>query len=579
MTDFASDIFSKLISANISASVAVIAIMLLRFIFRKVPKSVVCVLWAVAAVRMVLPFSIKSSFGLLPSERNTVSAVNALSHDITSFSPSFSHSAATGTSTAQQISTNAVSLAGITVCVWLAGMIFLLIFALVKFLKLKKSVKMSINDADNVYLCDSVDSPFILGMLKPKIYLPSDIGENEKQFILAHEQAHLTRRDHIFKPLAWLILSAYWFNPLCAAAYFLYNRDIESACDEKVIKPLSFCGRQDYSNTLLTLGARNGAAKIYPLAFGEVGIKSRIKHILNYKKPAFWVMLTFALVLCAVTPVLFSAKKNEPILKSTDIVTIENTIFECSAAELDSVFIGDTDGEFTISFTLKWDKNTGANETKLEHCTLTRVTTDSNGSTVASLISDENEEQKIKTSASPFQTTYTYTLPASAAESGKYVFTQSFSRNGNDGNLKLEYSTAQANEPNTSSSPSGKTSASFKNHTEKAKSVTYVCYYGGNRNFAESSSLELNNDMTFTLTFGALSSYIAYGIYEYTQSGIKCTETKGINPMSENALEYCFKITNDSQLTYDADISSPLAVYTAKGLIQLEDGAVFNETH
>ncbi len=290
-------------------------------------------------------------------------------------------------------------------------------------------------------------------------------------------------------------------------------------------------------------------------------------------------MLTFVLVLCAVTPVLFCAKTNEPILKSADIVTIENTAFECSAAELDSVFIGDTDGEFTISFTLKWDENTDANDTKLERYTLTRVTTDSNGSTVASLISDENEEQKLKTSASPFQTTYTYTLPASAAESGMYVFTQKFSRNGNDGNLKFEYSTAQANEPNTSSSPSGKTSASFKNRTEKEKSVTYVCYYGENRNFSESSSLELNSDMTFRLTFGALSSYIAYGTYEYTQSGIKCTETKEINPISENASEYCFKITNDGQLTYDADISSPLAVYTVKGLIQLEDGAVFNETN
>lgn len=301
-------IFIKLLNLSIQASILITVVLLLRFILNKSPKSIKCLLWALVAIRLVCPFSIESKFSLAPdaevvSMDNYVGMPNVLSKTtgsdryVKGYAESYDHEVVT----VEKKNTDPLHIFSI---IWLGGVVILAVYALGSCLKIWRRVKLSIRTTENIYICDRIDSPFIFGIIKPRIYLPSRMNEEQKESVIAHERAHLKRLDHFWKPFGFGLLSVYWFNPLCWLAYILFCRDIELACDEKVIKDMDAKQKKIYSKVLLSFSESEKHVLACPLAFGEVGVKERIKSILNYKKPTFWI-IAVAVISILVTSVLF----------------------------------------------------------------------------------------------------------------------------------------------------------------------------------------------------------------------------------------------------------------------------------
>ena len=304
-------VFLKLLNLSISASWLVLAVLVLRLISKRSPKWVNVLLWGIVALRLVLPFSIESALSLIPSAETVspaavqfdpaptiTSGVSAIDNAV---NPSLSeHFAAVPTASVNPLYVWAY-LAG---WVWLIGLGAMLLYALVSYLRLRRRVSVSLPIQDHIYLCDAISSPFILGVVKPHIYLPSGLDEVQRQNVLAHEQAHLARRDHWWKPLGFALLAVYWFNPVLWLAYTLLCRDIELACDERVIRTMDESAVKTYSTVLLACSMPRKAVITCPLAFGEVGVKERVKNALHYKKPAFWVVAA-SVAVCVVVAVCF----------------------------------------------------------------------------------------------------------------------------------------------------------------------------------------------------------------------------------------------------------------------------------
>ena len=304
-------VFLKLLNLSISASWLVLAVLVLRLVSKRSPKWMNVLLWGIVALRLVLPFSIESALSLIPSAETVSPAVVqfAPAPTITSgvsvidnaVNPSLSeHFAAVPTASVNPLYVWAY-LAG---WVWLIGLGAMLLYALVSYLRLRRRVSVSLPIQDHIYLCDAISSPFILGVVKPRIYLPSGLDEVQRQNVLAHEQAHLARRDHWWKPLGFALLAVYWFNPVLWLAYALLCRDIELACDERVIRTMDESAVKTYSTVLLACSMPRKAVITCPLAFGEVGVKERVRNALHYKKPAFWVVAA-SVAVCVVVAVCF----------------------------------------------------------------------------------------------------------------------------------------------------------------------------------------------------------------------------------------------------------------------------------
>jgi beta-lactamase regulating signal transducer with metallopeptidase domain len=328
-----SKLFLHLLNISITAGWLVLVVVLLRFVLKKAPKWMRVVLWGLVALRLILPVSIESPLSLVPSEQ-TVSIATWTLPD-TAVGTSEEGSAAQRT-TAERVvfqtgfpalnsainptmkqsyehHSTVSTVKTVAGWVWLAGVVGMLFYALISFLRLKHRVRASVKLEKGVYVCDEISDPFILGLIVPKIYLPSGMDEQTRAYVLAHERAHLKRFDHIWKPLGFLLLSVYWFNPLLWLAYILLCRDIELACDEKVVKELDDTGKAAYSEALVTASVSRRSIAACPLAFGESGVKSRVKSVLNYKKPAFWIILV-AILACIAVAVCFLTmpKKNQP---------------------------------------------------------------------------------------------------------------------------------------------------------------------------------------------------------------------------------------------------------------------------
>ena len=289
------DVFLKLVNLSISASWLILAVLVLRIVLKKAPKWVMPLLWGVVALRLVCPFSIESALSLIPSAETIPSEIVTETREPVLYeqatldivtNPTLPSAAEVpvGVSRQQaQVDFNIYSV------LWLAGMAALLVHALVSAGKLKRKLATAILLRDNIYESEFVDSPFVFGVVKPNIYLPMHMDEGTAAYVIAHEHAHLARRDHWWKVLGYLVLALHWFNPLVWVAYILFCRDIELACDEKVVKGLDGAARADYSQALLSCAAPGRAVAACPLAFGEGNIKTRVKSALHYKKPAFWV--------------------------------------------------------------------------------------------------------------------------------------------------------------------------------------------------------------------------------------------------------------------------------------------------
>ena len=304
-------VFLKLLNLSISASWLVLAVLVLRLVSKRSPKWMNVLLWGIVALRLVLPFSVESALSLIPSAETVSPAVvqfdpaptitSGVSIIDNAVNPSLSeHFAAVPTMSVNPLYVW-TEIAG---WVWLIGLGAMLLYALVSYLRLRRRVSVSLPVQDHIYLCDAISSPFILGVVKPHIYLPSTLDEVQRQNVLSHERAHLTRRDHWWKPLGFALLAVYWFNPVLWLAYTLLCRDIELACDERVIRTMDESAVKTYSTVLLACSIPRKAVITCPLAFGEVGVKERVKNALHYKKPAFWVVAA-SVAVCVVVAVCF----------------------------------------------------------------------------------------------------------------------------------------------------------------------------------------------------------------------------------------------------------------------------------
>ena len=289
-------IFLKLVNMSITASYLILAVIAFRLVLKKAPKYIRCILWGLVALRLVFPFSFESVLSLIPneeplSEEFLYAATPQIHTGITAVNNAINPVIAESLVPVEPASANPTQIwSFIFSRIWVIGMAVMALYAIISYLRLRRKVNASIPVGKQLRLCDHISSPFILGIIRPKIYLPSDIGQETANHVLSHEMAHLARRDHWWKPLGYLLLTVYWFNPLIWVAYILLCRDIELSCDERVVKKLDLEEKKAYSSALLRCSVSRRMITACPLAFGEVGVKSRIKSVLNYKKPAFWVI-------------------------------------------------------------------------------------------------------------------------------------------------------------------------------------------------------------------------------------------------------------------------------------------------
>jgi len=323
---YMSAVFLKLLNMSIIAGWLALVIIGLRILFKKMPKTLICVLWGLVGIRLICPVSLESIFSLIPSaetvpqeiiymqEPGIHSGIATLNRYV---NPIISEKLAIveGTETAPY---NPVqNIVFIATLIWLIGMIVMIAYGFWSYLRVyritRESVEIEVHDADTegirtdnteIWLCDHIATPFIFGIYRPRIYLPSAISTMDAAYVIAHEKAHLKRRDHWWKPIGFALLTVYWFNPLMWAAYILLCRDIELACDERVIKDMGAESKKPYLEALIRCSSAQKIITACPLAFGEVDVKRRVKNVLRYKKPAFWILI-LAVLVCTVVAVCF----------------------------------------------------------------------------------------------------------------------------------------------------------------------------------------------------------------------------------------------------------------------------------
>ncbi|MBO6061490.1 MAG: hypothetical protein J6P98_05185, partial [Clostridia bacterium] len=338
-----SAVFLRLAGMSVTGGLVVLAVILLRAVFRRAPKWLICALWAAAALRLALPFSLQSGASLMPRSekveiagagevavlRTGVLTVNSLVDRALLVSGSSEYAppeeAAEQGAQAGEIAgearltgeavvkTGSATALEIVSYIWAAGAAGLLLYAALSTLRLKRRLAASLPEGGGIYRCDGIKSPFVFGIIRPRIYLPSSLPDERLAPVLAHERAHIARGDNIRRLLGCVVLAAHWMNPLVWLGFALFCRDIEAACDERVIKDMDREARADESEALLALSAPKGFEFACPAAFGETGVKWRIKNVLNYKKPAFWLIALAAAAGCALAVCcLTDPKPSEP---------------------------------------------------------------------------------------------------------------------------------------------------------------------------------------------------------------------------------------------------------------------------
>ena len=304
------ELFLKIINMSISASWLVLAVLIFRFVLKKAPKWINVLLWGIVAIRLICPFSFESTLSLIPSAEtiplnigmDTTPTINSgISAINNAVNPIISQS----NTPMAGASVNLLQITiGIYEYIWIFGMIALALYTAISYWRLRRKVDTAVRYKDNIFQSENVSFPFVLGIIKPRIYLPFKMNGQYLEYVVAHEQAHICRKDHWWKPLGFLLLMIHWFNPLMWLAYVLLCRDIELACDEKVIKELGNEQRGDYTQALVACSINRRMIAACPLAFGEVSVKERVKSVMNYKKPAFWVII-ISVIVCVGVAVCF----------------------------------------------------------------------------------------------------------------------------------------------------------------------------------------------------------------------------------------------------------------------------------
>ena len=304
------EFFLKIINMSISASWLIFAVLILRLVLKKAPKWVNVLLWGIVAIRLICPFSFESALSLIPSaETFPKKIISGPSFDVQSgITPVDNRiNDYLGDRYFEGVTVpanNGNTIMTILTIVWTIGILLLVAYTVISYWRLHREIDTAVRYKDNIFQSENVSSPFVLGLIKPRIYLPFKLDGQDMEHVVAHEQAHIRRKDHWWKPLGFLLLTIHWFNPLMWLAYVLLCRDIELACDEKVIKGLSNEQRADYMQALVACSVNRRMIAACPLAFGEVGVKERVKSVMNYKKPAFWVII-IAVIVCVGVAVCF----------------------------------------------------------------------------------------------------------------------------------------------------------------------------------------------------------------------------------------------------------------------------------
>ena len=315
--------FLTIVNMSISASWLVLAVLLLRLLLKKAPKWITVLLWGIVAVKLICPFSAESVMSLIPSAETIspeimtdgtpeihsgIPVINSVMNPI--ISESFASDPA--------VSANPLQIwIPVLSFIWIAGIAGMLFYTTISCFRVKRKIDTAVLLRDNIFQSENVVSPFVFGIIKPKIYLPFHIDEKNAEYVIAHEQAHIRRKDHLWKPLGFLILALHWFNPLLWLGYILFCRDVEFACDEKVIRELNTEQKADYSQALLTCSVNKRMIAACPLAFGEADVKNRVKTVLNYKKPAFWIIVV-GIIASAVVAVCFLTNPTSDKLKNIE---------------------------------------------------------------------------------------------------------------------------------------------------------------------------------------------------------------------------------------------------------------------
>lgn len=343
------ELFLELVQLSLTGSLFALAVMLVRIIFRKAPKWLFCLLWGVVALRLICPISIESNFSLIPDRLASGQILSNVGSDyvgevdiIYENNAGYSNAVEAGrqpiySDNGYYVVTDKDSYdAPVTVgeavypilsWIWLAGMVLMLSYTAVSYALLKRKMEEATLLRDNIWQCEQVDSPFVLGILKPRIYLPYQISDSDMGNVISHEQAHIHRKDHWWKPIGFLLLSVHWFNPVMWMAYILLCRDIEAACDEKVIKHMEKDEIRAYSTALLHCSVHRRRIAACPLAFGEVGVKERIKRVMSYKKPAFWIII-LAIIASIIAGIL---------LLTDPIRTVDGVKFTFEAEDIENI--------------------------------------------------------------------------------------------------------------------------------------------------------------------------------------------------------------------------------------------------
>lgn len=328
-------IFIQLVNMSLVAGWLILAVLLIRGIFNKLPKAFRCVLWGLVALRLICPWSIESDMSIIPKaeiiadddtnisilsgdkeldnniadvlhneklennvivnnsyEGNGVDTVVKENNGVVNDNSNMNIHNTINNTTQRNIKESAfsISLSALSK-VWIMGVVIMAVYYMVSYVILKRKVRVCVRYEKNIYLCDNIPSAFILGLVCPKIYVPSHLSKVELANVIKHERAHLSRHDNWWKPLGFLLLSVYWFNPIIWVAYIMFCKDVELACDEKVVKTMDVAEVKEYSNTLLECSISRKLIVAAPLAFGGLAVKSRIKSVINYKKPTFWVII------------------------------------------------------------------------------------------------------------------------------------------------------------------------------------------------------------------------------------------------------------------------------------------------
>lgn len=309
--------FIMILNNALTVSVLIFAIIVLRLLFQKAPKRLICFLWVIVAVKLIVPVPLESAFSLIPNRmpvpadiasrqepmlETGLKSVDAVVNPV--IQEKFTSTSGNGVNLMQVFW-------HIGTIVWIIGVFGMSAYTVVTYILLKRRVRASIHTEQNIYECDDISGPFILGIIRPKIYCPSGMIGEEREFVLRHEKAHLKRKDHLWKPLSFVILSIYWFQPLCWIAYILFCRDIEYACDERATMGEDKQWKADYCQALLDCSSGRKRIAACPVAFGEDHVKGRVKSIMNYKKPAFWIILLAIVAFAGVSVCFATTRKSD----------------------------------------------------------------------------------------------------------------------------------------------------------------------------------------------------------------------------------------------------------------------------